>query len=468
MEEKINKKDDITQLVFFSTDVKSLYPSLDGKRCAALIAKLVKDTSLIVQDIDWEEAVLYVALTLDREEVEELGLKEVIPAWRKAGGRGRHPGITTKEVRGPLQEEKDWSKSLFWPPTRNATEDEKRLILSICVQQGLLAAMDGHLFVWHREVRKQQEGLGIGSDLTRAVARLVMLDWDQKFCNLAAENKIKLYMYNRYVDDTANGARELAPGMRWGEEEGYMIFLPHMVEEDKEVASDIRTMREVVRMGNSIDPTIQLTGDCPSLNESGKMPLLDTQVWVAGNKVMYEHYRKPMANDLLMMEMSAMPAGMKRTVLTQEVVRIRKNIHPDLPWEITAKHLNNLSRRLRLSGYDEAYRYQVIKSGVEGFEKMLSQAEQGGRPINSPRTWEEDLRQKNKYFKKKRWFRKGGYDVPLFVPHTPRGELAKRMKAKEAENNQGRKIRFRIVEKGGITLEQKLRRSNPWAKEKCG
>ena len=108
-----------------------------------------------------------------------------------------------------------------------------------------------------------------------------------KTCNLAAENKIKLYMYNRYVDDTANGARELAPGMRWGEEEGYMIFLPHMVEEDKEVAPDIRTMREVVRMGNSIDPTIQLTGDCPSLNESGKMPLLDTQVWVAGNKVMY-------------------------------------------------------------------------------------------------------------------------------------------------------------------------------------
>ena len=42
------------------------------------------------------------------------------------------------------------------------------------------------------------------------------------------------------------------------------------------------------------------------------------------------------------------------------------------------------------------------------------------------------------------------------------------MKEKEAQNNQGRTIRFRIVEKGGITLEQKLRRSNPWAGEKCG
>ena len=133
------------------------------------------------------------------------------------------------------------------------------------------------------------------------------------------------------------------------------------------------------------------------------------------------------------------------------------------------KHLDNLSQRMRMSGYDESYRYQVIKSGVEGFDKMVTESEKdGGRPINSARTWEEDLRLKNKYFKKKRWYRKGGYDVPLFVPQTPRGELAKRMKEKEAQNNQGRKIRFRIVEKGGITLEQKLRRSNPWSKEKCG
>ena len=325
------------------------------------------------------------------------------------------------------------------------------------------------MFVWHKEVMKKQEGLGIGSDLTRAVARLVMLDWDQKFINLAADNKITLYMFNRYVDDTANGTKALAPGMRWGEDERSMVFLPHLVEEDREVEADFRTMREVVKMGNSLDKTIQLTGDCPSANMNGKMPLLNLQVWVEDNKVLYENYRKPVANELLMLEMSAMPAGMKRTVLTQEVIRIRRNIHPGLPWETTVEHLNNFSKRLRLSGYKQDYRYQIIKSGVEGFDKMLAVEREGGRPINAPRTWEEDKRQKKKYFQKTSWFRKGGYDVPLFVPHTPRGELAKRMRTVEAQNNQGRKIRFKIVEKGGITLEQKLRRSNPWAgEESCG
>ena len=154
--------------------------------------------------------------------------------------------------------------------------------------------------------------------------------------------------------------------------------------------------------------------------------------------------------------------------MIQEVVRIRRNMSKRLPWEATVKHLNDFSERLKLSGYDEDYRFQVIKSGVEGFDKMLIEEQIGGRPINRHRSWEEDQRQKKKELQKKNWFRTGGYDVPLFVPHTPRGALAKAMREKEAQNNQGRKIRFKIVEKGGVSLERKLRRSNPWAGGKCG
>ena len=39
------------------------------------------------------------------------------------------------------------------------------------------------------------------------------------------------------------------------------------------------------------------------------------------------------------------------------------------------------------------------------------------------------------------------------------------MKEKEAMNNQGRTIRFKIVEKSGVSLEQKLRKSNPWGEK---
>ena len=85
-----------------------------------------------------------------------------------------------------------------------------------------------------------------------------------------------------------------------------------------------------------------------------------------------------------------------------------------------------------MSGYNELYRYQVIQSGVKGFEKMQDTETAGGRPINRPKSWEEDLKQRTKEMKKKNWFRKGNFDVPLFVPHTPGGQLAKIMRQKEA------------------------------------
>ena len=174
------------------------------------------------------------------------------------------------------------------------------------------------------------------------------------------------------------------------------------------------------------------------------------------NLIQLCHDRKPMANPLLMMEMSAMPAKVKRTTLVQEVVRIRRNIRTGLPWNITVKHLNNFCQRMKASGYNQNYRYQVLKSGVEGFDKMLEVERSGGRPINRLRSWEEDERQKKKELQSKVWYRAGGFDVPLFIPHTPKWELAKRIRELEAENHQGRSIRFKIIEKSGVIAGAKV------------
>ena len=140
---------------------------------------------------------------------------EVVPARRKTGARGRVPGITTKKVRGALQQEKDWDTSLFNKPTREATELEKKQILALCVEQGLLAALGSHTYTWKGEVKMQGSGLPIGLDITRAVARIIMLDWDQHFLTLARNNNMEYYIYKRYVDDTANCTEILTPALRW-------------------------------------------------------------------------------------------------------------------------------------------------------------------------------------------------------------------------------------------------------------
>ena len=57
----------------------------------------------------------------------------------------------------------------------------------------------------------------------------------------------------------------------------------------------------------------------------------------------------------------------------------------------------------------------------------------GERPTNRPRPWGEDEKQKKKELQSKVWFQGGGFDVPLLfpTPHTPKGELAKRIREAE-------------------------------------
>ena len=114
-----------------------------------------------------------------------------------------------------------------------------------------------------------------------------MLDGDMEVTKLADDNQLEISLHSRYVDDTADAGKALAPGLRW--EEGRMVMKPELVEEDMDTPGDLRTMREFVKLGSSINPDVQLTGDCPSNHPSGKMPALDTQLLVEGDKVMYEH-----------------------------------------------------------------------------------------------------------------------------------------------------------------------------------
>ena len=123
----------------------------------------------------------------------------------------------------------------------------------------------------------------------------------------------------------------------------------------------------------------------------GGLPILDLQCWHSntsgtGTTIYYMFYRKPMANQQLMLFHSAMPEKTKRTTLSQEVSRILRNCHPDLPWEDKLAHLNGFIERLRDNGYPEKMRAEIVLSGLKGYGNMKETERNGGRPINRMRT----------------------------------------------------------------------------------
>ena len=89
-------------------------------------------------------------------------------------------------------------------------------------------------------------------------------------------------------------------------------------------------MREVRKLSDSLISFIKLKEDVPANHVSGKIPVLDFQVWTEKGtdedgdmktNVMLEFYEKTMSSKFVIMEESALPNRMKITTLSQEVIR---------------------------------------------------------------------------------------------------------------------------------------------------
>ena len=180
--------------------------------------------------------------------------------------------------------------------------------------------------------------------------------------------------------------------------------------------------------------------------------------------IVYEHYEKPMATKMVIHAQSAIPMKVKRTVLTQEMLRILLHCSRRLPWELVCTHLNRFTLKRQYSGYKQAIRHDVTKSAFHAYLTMMENENNGVRPINRPKGWNREERMENKEKKKKDWYRQGGFDSVLFVPTTPTGKL-KRMYETEIRKSG---MRIKVVERTGRTLKSQLQTSNPFKPDLCG
>ena len=73
-----------------------------------------------------------------------------------------------------------------------------------------------------------------------------------------------------------------------------------------------------------------------------------------------------------MMATSALPGNVKRSSLIQEVIRRLKNTRRSMDWEVKADILSEFSNSMRISGYSEEFRLEIIKSGIEAFNPDIN------------------------------------------------------------------------------------------------
>ena len=100
----------------------------------------------------------------------------------------------------------------------------------------------------------------IGFKLTGVVSENRMDDWMVKFDKVLADNEIKTYFNEIYVDDNKFIAEALEKGVRW--DNGEMRFREEWREEDEidKLENDVRTMSQIRKMANTIEDDRRTSG----------------------------------------------------------------------------------------------------------------------------------------------------------------------------------------------------------------
>ena len=403
-----------------SLDVKSLYPSLDVEFVSEKVGEMFLSSVVNVPELDCKELGLYLALNRTPEELREKGLDKVCPTRKRKDGKppvGRPPVMT-----GCAMEEQREKRFAPWEDARIEEPDTytKKRMLAEAITIGVEHVMSNHIYVFNGEIRMQSKGGPIGLALTGDVAQVFMAWWDEEIIRRLEEKGLCVVLYKRYVDDINIITKPAA-----------IDRTPVVGEKD-----DVKIMEEIQQVAGEIHASIEVTVDCQPMNNDLKVRILDMKVWLeemkeGGEKgqviILYEYFYKEMASKAVIDARSAMPLKTKRTILTQEVIRILRNCSRRLPWTVVSGHVTDFSARMQYSGHTHEMRSQVVKSALHAYDVMLRKDREGIEPLYRPREWKKEERIRDKRKKKREWFRgkDKSKEAVIFLPATPGSELKK-------------------------------------------
>ena len=177
-------------------------------------------------------------------------------------------------------------------------------------------------------------------------------------------------MYLILVDDSNMAAESVEPASRLVGDR--VSILEEAILEDENIPADKRTANLIKTVANEIMPMIQMEEDFPSNHPSGKLPILDLEVWPEGDNIMHQFYKKPVANRKIIQAKSAFSVAKKRSILLEEGRRRLRNCSPLLSWKEKAKFLNQFSSDMRYSGHSPSFRCTILKKVIERYEVELS------------------------------------------------------------------------------------------------
>ena len=248
-----------------------------------------------------------------------------------------------------------------------------------------------------------------------------------------------------------------------------------------------RTQSIIGDIVHTIDKNIRVTFDCPEYNNNGRVPVLDVEMWMEGGLINHVFYRKPIASKYLIMNRSAMSSNVKRNTLFQEgLKRVAYTRGGGMIYnkpgkegldiqdvelrfsDMAIEKLNEFCNMMRVSGYDEAYRKDIIMGVHKRVLEMEILIHKGQKERYRNR---EQINYCHKISKGRyvdTWFLKGGnHTSVLNIQPTPGGKLAKMLRDGIGYHKAPDGGTTKIVEVGGEPISKGLFKADPFKGKGC-
>ena len=265
-------------------------------------------------------------------------------------------------------------------------------------------------------------------------------------------------------------------GTKWDPQSKSLIW--DMDQETLDIESNLndeqRSMKIVATMSSDILDCLNFTWDSPTNNENGKMPVLDTQMWMGVERrekgipkgmgeaptvtklgelkpiILFEFFKKPMANKCPNLMRSGLPESSKRATVTNEIHSRIKNTSRELEDDRITAVLTDYMSELAQGGYPLKWREEVLRAAIIGYRKIWANECNGSGFVNRPDHENKSRRRAAKLTGNSTWFQVKGSKtenqvqvrtcqkstspkskIPpkigcvLFCPYTPHSELRK-------------------------------------------
>jgi hypothetical protein len=449
-----------------SMDVKALYPSIIKELASEAAMKAVEDTDLVLDNIDVKSLVRFVALKKDRKYVTDRDLGDVVPV----------PKATTTfnsfaKPRGKAK--KSNGDSQFGEVKEKPSEKQVKTLLGIAVAVAVEECMSNHFYTIGGKTYRQVKGGSIGSSLTGETSRTVMLLWDKRFLKKLEELNISLDMYCRYIDDITVVVNVIMKGWTYDITEDKMVFREES--EDEIDDDEVRTFNILQSVANSLCPEIQMTVDIPGSHSNNRLPVLDLNLWLSvdtesGTQYLnHAFYKKKVASQYTILKRSAISMSTKRSTHFQEALRRMKNCDLSQKWIERAIHLSEWANMLRISGYGESYRFNILKGAVLRYREIVRKVTDGDIE-NLYRNRGQVVRDRLKKGGKSSaatWFMVGGVSCTLNTAPTPDGALKEKIQKTLSSMMTVDGGKVKVIETGGVPISIGLKKADPFRVEGC-